>query len=107
VLEDRGVVLFEPVQINPPEILYKDINAGMAHTLMVDNEGFAYGLGGNMRHQLGKGGEFRNKGYLLVIYETYGNSITQPKKFQFEEPIVSICAGRYHSVFLSSSFIII
>jgi len=106
VLGDKDVVCFDPVQINPVEKPYKDISAGMVHTLMIDNEGSAYGKGGNMRHQLGEGGEFRNKGLLLVVYETYGNSVVQPKKFQFNEPIISIGAGRYHSVFLSSSFIL-
>ena len=34
----------------------------MAHILMIDNKGTAYGQGGNMRLQLGAGGSFKADG---------------------------------------------
>lgn len=57
-----------------------------------------------MRHQLGEGGVYKSEGVRFWPYESYGNSILQPKKFDLPSAAVAVAAGKYHSVFLTSCF---
>ena len=81
--------------------VYTDVAAGMAHVLMLDKNGTAYGQGGNMREQLGEGGKTKTNDVSSNLYEAYGNSVLEPKRFDIPEFVTSISAGKYHSVFLS------
>ncbi len=98
------MVSFEPKALdNPPTgSKYIDVAAGMAHILMLDEKGIVYGQGGNMRGQLGEGGQTKTDDIPTGMYEAYGNSVLKPKQFFFPEPISAIAAGKYHSIFLSS-----
>ena len=94
---------FEPIYLDASCTYgpFQDIVAGMTHILVLGKKGIVYGQGGNMREQLGEGGQTKTDGIPTGLYESYGNSILKLKQFGLPEAITSIGAGKYHSVFLS------
>ena len=74
-----------------------DISLGYQHWLALDDAGLVYGLGKNNRYQLGE----------FVKEVTENTNDAEPfllaQHIPFDEPIVQMKAGKFHSLFLTES----
>jgi len=80
------------------EIDIKQISLGFQHSLYLSTDGKVYGVGKNNRFQLGK--RFNMHSENQEIFDKYSAA---KQLDYFDEPIISVHAGKFHSLFLGES----
>jgi alpha-tubulin suppressor-like RCC1 family protein len=84
--------------VNLTDIKFKKVSAGFQHSLFLSEDGEVYGCGKSDKYQLGE--DYLKKYQNIKSIKDVGVGILK-LNLDIREKIIDICAGKYHSIFLT------
>jgi alpha-tubulin suppressor-like RCC1 family protein len=91
--------IHSPIKVNLTEDLrFKKVSAGFQHSLFLSDKGEVYGCGKSDKYQLGE--DYLKKFHKIKGLKDVGLGIIKIN-FDVKEKIIDLCAGKYHSIFLT------